>query len=424
LKYLTVYDLSIVSNSRSSIPSMNHMNPNLILDEDWDLYGSLNEELPILEAPEHLPTLASPYIETPATTTSPSTVTNDRDLALGDHTDELPELPDQPIVNSSSSPENERPISYSQDPGNSIALMPWSTNTSMTNSPPRDHTDGLPKSPYQATGHPSSISKNWESATYSQDFWHSTTLKPPSMDTSITELPQSAASFQYSLNTMTPMPFSTNTNLTAFTPGNDANHLKCKARAGEPGPWGCPNPNVIPTQRFNEASDSSWASSIPKPINDKTWSEEEKAKLCSLVETHGRSWKVISTQMDRSDNACLKKWQLILQTSSWAPAEDEKLIRLITTYPGSWYLISALHGKSEKACRGRWQQHLRAKRPDVHTFSVIQHQRQCYRWDHEEDEVLRKLVVDKGGDQWPWIAKRLSRTAEECSKRWEWITRL
>merc|ERR1712025_311043 len=85
-------------------------------------------------------------------------------------------------------------------------------------------------------------------------------------------------------------------------------------------------------------------------MNTGQWSDDEDAKLRSLVNEHGnkgwRQWETISRGMDhrRNPKQCRDRWKKFLdpaiKTGAWTQEEDNKLICLFKQHGAKWSKIS------------------------------------------------------------------------------------
>jgi hypothetical protein len=154
-----------------------------------------------------------------------------------------------------------------------------------------------------------------------------------------------------------------------------------------------------------------------------TWTLEEEKKLASAVETIGaRNWTKVATGIPgRSENQCCKKWHYLsskaLATASgaWTVEEEKKLASAVETFgTHSWATVAAnVQGRSEVQCSSKWQC---MSRKAATTSSGT--------WTVEEEKKLVSAVETFGNTSWANIAVNVTgRNEKQCYFKWQCLSR-
>ncbi|KAK9719611.1 hypothetical protein K7432_004713 [Basidiobolus ranarum] len=143
------------------------------------------------------------------------------------------------------------------------------------------------------------------------------------------------------------------------------------------------------------------------------WTEEERQKLLTAVETLGTRWSYIASTLfpDRTQRSCYHMYLTLtnnFKKGPWSADEDETLRSLTSMeqYRGRWKVISEALNRSPSCCYVRWQSRFK---PNMRTG----------RWTEEEDLSLLK-GVNKYGRDWVKIVKDIpGRTCKHALTRYD-----
>lgn len=164
-----------------------------------------------------------------------------------------------------------------------------------------------------------------------------------------------------------------------------------------------------------------------------TWTPEEDAKLCALVQELGTTqWAVIAAHFSNRDRKrCRERFvnhlspQLVQRT--WTAREDQELVALHQRLGNHWAAIArALRGRSPEDTKNRFfavaardLTHESAASP---TATQQPARARASRWSTAEAETLRSLVHAHGAANWFFIASQLpGRTDLQCMQQWHQV---
>jgi hypothetical protein len=184
-------------------------------------------------------------------------------------------------------------------------------------------------------------------------------------------------------------------------------------------------PDSLSSDEFTAAPDSSSsgeftaAASAQRPFACNRFSPEEDQQLRELVAQHGinnyGAWMLIASHMPgRSSRVCRERWRNYLSSdlnsSPWSPKKDALLLQKYQEFGPKWTQIATFFtGRTDVNCRKRW--HFLQKRT---SSTVCKYKK----FSPEEDQRLRKLVVQHG-TKWRTIAHYMpNRSSGVCQNRW------
>ncbi|GJQ14202.1 hypothetical protein GpartN1_g5993.t1 [Galdieria partita] len=142
--------------------------------------------------------------------------------------------------------------------------------------------------------------------------------------------------------------------------------------------------------------------------------EEDEAILQAVQDLGEHNWVQVANRV----HSCRSPWQYFCRyqrnlrptflTCKWTMEEDMKLLAAIEKYgTKQWSLVScSVPGRTRQQCLHRWR---RGLCPNIHHG----------KWTVEEDELLRKAVVQYGEGHWSQIAQMVpGRTDLQCRERY------
>lgn len=154
-------------------------------------------------------------------------------------------------------------------------------------------------------------------------------------------------------------------------------------------------------------------------LNRGKWHPEEDELLKLAVKRHGEvDWtRIASFVPHRTPQQCIHRWRNTLaptiRRGRWTQEEDRLLREAVMSNPtGTWQQIAqSVPGRTDVKCRERWANVLD---PNIKRGSFTA----------EEDNVLRKAVLEGGEGKWAAVAALLpGRTDSQCRRRWRLMQR-
>ncbi|GBG31963.1 Transcription factor MYB3R-5 [Hondaea fermentalgiana] len=132
----------------------------------------------------------------------------------------------------------------------------------------------------------------------------------------------------------------------------------------------------------------------------RSWTPEEDERLLQLVKEHGAMrWARIAEHMpNKTGNQCSQRWHKALDPTivkgKWSDAEDDLLVKLVEQKGKKWKEISfSIPGRTGKQCRDRYTARLN---PNLRTG----------KWSHEEEQIALE-AHKRLGNRWAAIQKLL-----------------
>ncbi|KAH7322543.1 hypothetical protein B0I35DRAFT_476485 [Stachybotrys elegans] len=96
--------------------------------------------------------------------------------------------------------------------------------------------------------------------------------------------------------------------------------------------------------RTNKDCRKRWINKVCGSLKKGAWDEDEDERLLEAVRMHGQKWAIIANVVGlRSPDQCAKRWQYSLDPrldhGQWTPEEDEFLVTLVQAHGRDWKLI-------------------------------------------------------------------------------------
>ncbi|KEY71919.1 hypothetical protein S7711_11359 [Stachybotrys chartarum IBT 7711] len=96
--------------------------------------------------------------------------------------------------------------------------------------------------------------------------------------------------------------------------------------------------------RTNKDCRKRWINKVCGSLKKGVWDEDEDERLREAVRVHGQKWAIIANIVGlRSPDQCAKRWQYSLDPrldhGGWSPEEDEFLVTLVQAHGRDWKLL-------------------------------------------------------------------------------------